>query len=338
MKQKSHILCFLFILILGTMLFGCGDGKSVNEGILQDEDKLIVFTSHKEDIYEPIIKEFEDRSGIWVQVVQGGTNELLEQIVVNGEYGCADVMFGGGVDSLSVYEDYFEPYQTSQYEKLDGRYASKNDSYTVFSKLPIVFVYNEKLVIKAGIPRSFNELLQYRWKGRVAFANPVSSGSSYTALTTMLQVLDGEMSEREVIQSFLDILDGDICENSGDVIDLVISGEKIIGITLESAALKKIKAGESIGIIYPSDGTSTVPDGCAIIKNAPHKKNAQLFVEFIVSDDAQHLLEERLDRRSVRKDIEIYAPVVEMDYDIDYAISHRADILSLWNEIAGGKR
>lgn len=336
MRNRTGKLFISFILILGLSLLGCGDKEYYPDGHLSDEDKLIVYTSHKPEIYEPIIREFEDRSGIWVQVVQGGTNEMLEQIAVNGEYGCADIMFGGGVDSLSVYEDYFEPYRTAQADRLDQKYASDKDAYTVFSKLPIVFIYNEKLVIKAGTPRSFSELLQYRWKGRVAFANPVNSGSSYTALATMLQMLDEEMTEEEIIQSFVSVLDNDICESSGDVVDLVASGEKIIGITLEQTALKQIKAGASIGIIYPQDGTSTVPDGCAIIKNAPHEDNARLFMEFIVSDDVQRLLEERLDRRSARTDIESYEPVAEMDYDIEYATTHRTDILSLWTKAVGG--
>lgn len=36
----------------------------------------MVYTSHKEEVYWPIIKEFEERTGIWVEVVSGGTNEL----------------------------------------------------------------------------------------------------------------------------------------------------------------------------------------------------------------------------------------------------------------------
>lgn len=329
MSKKRLSLALMINLILLSMLLGCKSEAAYEEDVIADENRLIVYTSHKAEIYEPIIKEFEERSGIWVQVECGGTNELLERIAVNGEYGCADVMFGGGVDSLQAYTEYFEPYRVTQYDKLDKRYASKTDSYTVFSKLPIVFIYNEKLVISAGTPRSFEELFAPRWKGHIAFANPVTSGSSYTALATMIQVL-GKEQESDITQAFLNNLSGDICEDSGDVIEQVISGKKSMGITLESTALKRIKTGADIGIVYPRDGTSTVPDGCAILKNAPHFSNAALFMEFMVSDDVQHLLEDRLFRRSVRTDIESYEPVVEMDYDIEYAMDRRSEILSPW--------
>ncbi len=305
--------------------------KTTGDDYLPENKKLIVYTSHKPEIYEPIIKEFEERSGIWVSVVTGGTNELLDDIAINGEYGCADVMFGGGVDSLVMYEDYFERYRSVQYENLDREYGSKNDAYTVFSKLPIVFIYNEKLVISAGTPRSFEELLSSRWEGHIAFASPTQSGSSYTALATMIQVLSQKYSKEEIIRAFAKNLDGDICESSGAVLDKVIAGEKLIGITLEETALKRIDEGAEIGIVYPQDGTSMVPDGCAILKNAPHRSNAELFLEFTVSDDVQRLLTEELFRRSVRVDMVDDSSIVAMDYDIEYAIKNRSSILDFWN-------
>ena len=46
----------------------------------QRRQKLIVYTSHKEEVYGPIIREFEERTGIWVEVRDGGSTELLEAI------------------------------------------------------------------------------------------------------------------------------------------------------------------------------------------------------------------------------------------------------------------
>ena len=68
-------------------------------GEVSEEKRLTVYTSHKQEVYAPIIKEFEERTGIWVEVVPGGTTELLERIREEGEKGSCDVMFGGGVES-----------------------------------------------------------------------------------------------------------------------------------------------------------------------------------------------------------------------------------------------
>lgn len=49
------------------------------------EDRLVIYTSHKESVYAPIVKEFEERTGIWVQVETGGTTALLSRLEEESE-------------------------------------------------------------------------------------------------------------------------------------------------------------------------------------------------------------------------------------------------------------
>lgn len=330
MRNRNGFKRWCAFFFIGVMLCGCASAQEKEEYKLPEEKKLVVYTSHKKEIYEPVIKEFEERSGIWVEVVYGGTNELLEQIAFEDGGSYCDVMFGGGVDSLESYSEYFAPYRSAQYEQLDGTYASATDAYTVFSKLPLVVIYNTKLVIQAGTPRSWEELLDNRWKGKVAFADPTRSGSSYTALVSMIQELAPEYDQEEVITLLSKNLLQDIANDSAQVVEDVITGRKLVGITLEETALKYIAKGEDIGMIYPEEGTTAVPDGCAIVKNAPHQGNAELFVEFMVSEDVQRLLEEQLFRRSVRTDITQKQILKEFIYDMQYAEEHREEILDCW--------
>ncbi|MCI8936354.1 MAG: extracellular solute-binding protein [Lachnospiraceae bacterium] len=318
---------------LAVGICGCAADEDMEEYRLAEEQKLTVYTSHKKEIYEPIIKEFEERSGIWVEIVPGGTNELLEKIRFEENGSGGDIMFGGGIDSLEVYSGEFEPYRPTQYDHLDHTYASETDSYTVFSKLPTVLIYNKKMVISAGAPRSWEELLSSRWKGNIAYADPVKSGSSYTSLQTMIQVLSSQYSQEQVLRNFSYNLEHDIAQGSEEAIEAVVAGEKLIGITYEEAALKRIEAGADIGVIYPEQGTTAVPDGCAIIKDAPHQENARLFMEFIVSEDVQRLLEDQLHRRSVREDVTNAEAIEEIPYDLNYSREHREEVLALWEEL-----
>ncbi len=200
----------------------------------------------------------------------------------------------------------------------------------MFSKLPVVFIYNTKLVIGPGAARSWEELLDSRWQGKIAFADPARSGSSYTALETMIQALDEHYEADEVIRLFQQNLEGSAADDSTQIVEDVIMGRKLVGITLEESAMKYIAKGEDIGMIYPKEGTSAVPDGCAIVKNAPHEENAKLFLEFIVGEDVQHLLEDQLFRRSVRKDIAGKLPMKELQYDMGRAEESRDKILETW--------
>lgn len=324
---KNRIITVLCITILPLIFFtGCMSNAVQSDDIIAEENKLVIYTSHKEEIYGPIVREFEERTGIWVDVITGGTNEMLERIKMEGDES-ADVMFGGGIDSLSVYSSCFESYRSNQADGLSDSYASESDSYTVFSKLPIVICYNTRLMHSAGKPRSWGDLLDGYWKGKIAFADPAKSGSSYTALYTLGQLtLDETGSFDKSIELFKNNLDGDILGGSGEVMDKIISGEKVLGIVLEESALKEMAKNTDIGIIYPREGITAVPDGCAIVKNAKHMENAKLFLEFTVCDDVQKLLEDRLYRRSVRTDYE-NSDIKEVIYDLNNSLQIREELI-----------
>ncbi len=335
-KIHRDIGCFMAILLISFLLASCSNtGQNENSYAPLEEQKLIVYTSHKKEVYGPIIKEFEERTGIWVQVKDGGTNELLEQIAMLSGASVCDVMFGGGVENLDAYEEYFAPYVCKDSEVLDQTFISENQCWTAFSALPIVLIYNNKLVYETVAPTGWEDLLEDRWIGKVAFADPNTSGSSYTGLATMVQVL--KEKDPECLERFAKILDGNILNGSGDVIDAVVKGTRLVGITLEETALKKIAAGADITMVYPVEGTSAVPDGSALVKNAPHEENAKLFLDFIVSQEAQQFIVDEFYRRSIRSDIKgsikQSSDIVIIDYDLEWASSNQNDLLKRWSEL-----
>ena len=107
MKHKR----ILILLILLALLTGCAPAAQDGASYAPDEsERQVLYTSHKKEVWWPIVKEFESRTGIWVEVVQGGTNELLERLQQEQDAPHADVMFGGGVESLAACRTLFEPY------------------------------------------------------------------------------------------------------------------------------------------------------------------------------------------------------------------------------------
>lgn len=326
----------LAVCCLAAAFAGC---QSKKEGVykIPEEKKLILYTSHKMDVHLPIVEEFEERTGIWVEVRAGGTAELMDAIGNHGDGEECDVMLGGGVEIYQAYADCFEPYRCSSWEQLDHTYASPDDIWTVFSRLPAVFIYNNKLVEQTEAPRSWEEFLTDRWKGQIAFADAEKSGTSYTILATMTQILNQDAET--VLPRFAAALDGNMSAGSREVVEDVSSGRRLVGITLEDNARKWIQKGADISMVYPREGTSVVPDGCAIVKGAPHMENARLFIDFMVSEDVQTLLIDQLCRRSARRDIELpdeWREIKEMPFDLEWAGVHQDEILSLWKELTEG--
>ena len=344
LSKKISAAIFITIVIIFSLILGIDipEKDSANDVYqLSEDNKLIVYTAHKPEIYEPIIQEFEDETGIWVEVHSGGTNQMLELIANENNDPYADIMFGGGVDSLDSYSSYFEPYIGINEGHLDDSYTSVSGSYTVFSSLPIVFIYNTKLINYNERPKSWASLLSGAYDGEIAYADPCTSGSSYTALMTMLQIMplnDGDMSEDELLSRFVDSIGAEVLDSSSDVVTQVIAGRKTIGITTEEVARKNISDGASIEMVYPEDGTAALPDGCAIVKGSKHLDNARAFIDFVSGRSVQSYLSQYQFRRSVRDDIGESSDINVIIYDIDKATSKRSEILDKWSRLSESYR
>lgn len=298
------------------------------------ENQLIVYTSHKEEVYLPIIREFENRTGIWVDVHAGGTAEMMQKAKEASENSQCDIMFGGGIESYEAHSDMFLRYVSSEKNLLDENYSSQEGSWTAFTELPIVFIYNKKLVSSSEVPRTWKSLFDSKWKGEIAFADLSNSGTSYTIVATMEQLL-GE-SYKTLLPKFYDQLGGEILDSSGDVIPAVSDGTYLIGITLEETAKKYIEKGYNISLIYPNDGTSAVPDGIAMLKNAPHSYNAGKFIDFVVGYDTQKYAMENFYRRPVRTDVDLsptYGSTKLIDFDVKKSAREEEDIFNLWEKL-----
>ena len=321
----------LLTLLISLLLAGCG-GQVVPEMPVPEEDRLVVYTSHKEEVYRPIIREFEERTGIWVELVTGGSNELLEQLRAEQFDPQADVMFGGGVESLESYRDLFESVQCADYDQIPATLREPEDTWTPFSALPVVLIYNTMLVDPADLT-GWEDLAKPEFYGEIAFAAPTKSASSFTAVATVLQGCGQELTE-----AIARNLAGQQLYSSGQVLTQVAGGEKLVGVTLEETALQRIAAGDNLALVYPREGTSCVPDGTAVLLGAPHRDNALKFLDFTLSRAVQEMLGSRFYRRSVRQDVTVSDTLPGMDalrlvdYDIPWASRSRSKILEMWRE------
>ena len=306
----------------------------------EEAERLVIYTSHKAEVWRPIVREFEERTGIWVTVETGGSSELLERIDQEQDAPRADVMFGGGVEGLAAYAHCFTPYTARDADKIDPRFARADGLWTPFSTLPVVLLYNNKLLSSSRVT-GWRDLLSPAFRGHIAFADPEISGSCFTSLVTMAAALGGDWQED--VRAFAENLDGRQLDSSGAVLDEVADGGAWLGVALEETALKYVSDGADVSLVYPKEGTSAVPDASALVKGAPHEDNAKKFLDFTISQDVQQLLGERFCRRPVRSDVSgddslpDLAGIRLVDYDVDWASKNREGILMTWAFYLGGE-
>lgn len=338
MKRIVVLLSVMTLVMIAAI--GCSSSSDSNSG---GGNKLSVYSPHQAEIINPIIKEFQDRTGIEVDLVTGGTGELLNRVQAEASNPLGDVFWGGGAESLEAYSSSFQPYVSSEDAHIPAQYKSPNNNWIGFSALPMVIMYNKNMISEDEVPSSWEGLLDPKLRGLIAFCDPARSGSSYTQLVTMLFAQANEEEGWNYVRQFIDNLDGKMLSGSSMVFRGVADGEFPIGVTLEEAAHRYIAGGAPVGVKYPTEGTSTVPDGMAIIKDAKNLENAQKFVDFLAGKDVQELIVKEFNRRSIRDDI---APpeglmtseeIPVVDYDFNWSAENKDVVLGKFQDIIIGR-
>jgi len=305
---------------------------------------LVVYCPHPVDFIDAIVQEFEVETGLKVEIVAAGTGELLKRIEVERAAPRGDIMWGGSRASLEQYRSLFEPYVSANESSFLPGYADKAHTYTPFTAVPTVFMYNRNLMPAGGCPGGWKELLDPKWRGKIAFADPAVSSSSFEALVNMLFAMGGGEPEKgwQYVARFVGNLGGRLLGGSSEVYGGVASGEYALGVTFEEAAAIYRRQGAPVGIVYPVEGTIVEPDGVAIIRGARNPANARLFVDFVSSKRVQAKIARDLNRRSCRADVQAASGLLDsrsihvIPGDYRWAAANKESILERFRKLIKG--
>lgn len=321
---------FAALLLAALMMFGAVSALAGGS--------LVIYSPHDADPLQAGISLFRAAyPDIKVEYIAAGTGELLQRVAAESENPLADVLWGGGADSLAAFKPYFQPYVCANDDVIADDFKDAEDLWIGESPLPMVLFYNKNLVPEDEAPKGWEDLLNPKWKGMIAYASPAKSGSAYTQLCTMILAQGGpEGGGWDFVEKFYQNLDGKVQDSSGNCHKLVASGEYAIGVTIEKSAVLYAD-NPDVAFVYPAQN-SAVPDGVAIIKNAPNLENAKLFVDFVTGFECQKDQNVNWKRRPVRSDLEPVGllPLSELDltnYDFDWAANEKETIIEKWQEI-----
>lgn len=298
---------------------------------------LVVYTPYREEIYAPILKEFQERTGIWVLVETGDSLALLERIAGEAAAPQCDLLFGGSALAHKTYTRCFEPYFSVEADRVNPVYGGDDSLSTPFSLQPLVLVYNTKIVSPREVPTGWNSLLDTRWQGRVAFADPALSASGYVALTALIQAGPGD--PWQTLDRFADNLGPGLIPGSDQIIPAVADGLFPLGVTLEGDAFRRNRGGYDLAVVYPEEGTLVMPDVSSLVKNAPHPGPAKQFIDFTISRDAQQMISVEMGCRPAREDVgpppwmKPTAEILLLPYNEGWSIGAREQILSRWQPL-----
>ncbi len=155
------------------------------------------------------------------------------------------------------------------------RDQDKDNFWQVFYLGLYLLVYNTQKVKLEDAPKSWNDVLNPKWKGQLAIGHPGYSGAIGVFGVVIKKLYGWDWFEK------LEKNKPQIGRSSDDPVTLLNAGERTIGVCVSLALPLLNKArGNPLEIVYPTDGTLAVYSPSAIPKNAPHPNAAKLFMEF----------------------------------------------------------
>ena len=290
MFSKKVGLLLAVVLLLGTVLTAC---QPVEEEITDTE--LNVLCTPQEEWCQGMKQEFEAKYGITVNYVRMSSGESLARIQAEKDNPQFDIWWGGPIDSFiaAKAEGLLEPYDSPNYVNLVDPDKSKDPDNTWVGIYmgSLGFATNTNwLAANPGTaaPTSWEDLLKPEFKGQVMVAHPSSSGTSYTAIATVLQIM-GEDAGWEYLVKYAGQI-SQFTKSGAAPAKFVGQGEAAVGIVFSHDIVNEIDNNKMpLLLTFPSEGTGYEIGGMGILKGAKHMQAAKLWFDWALTAEAQAL-------------------------------------------------
>jgi iron(III) transport system substrate-binding protein len=267
------------------------------------DEHVVLYSANDDTVNTMLADAFTKQTGIKVDIVSTGSGVLFRRIASEKDNPQADVIWGVSSSLLNQNKAYFQPYAAKDKEAVPAAYRDPDD-YWLGTNLQILTIsQNTKAIPAAEGPRSWQDLLDAKWKSKIAYTDPGNSGSSYVTATFLLSLWGADEAAWSKLGALL--ANTKVLNRSTLVFDGNGSGEYPLGISLEYAGDLWAHNGAPVEVIYPSDGTVALAEGIAIIKGGPDQQAARAFVDFVNRKDMQEMMLRATFRRPARQDIDL---------------------------------
>lgn len=323
-----------FAFALGLFIFAMS-------GCSKKQNELCIYSIIHEEETKALTDLFTEKTGIPVLFLRASTGELVNRVIAEKDDPQADVLLGGATNyhiqanKSGALESYASPFA----ENVPDFARSEDNTYTGFCVLSLGIGINkgrfEKCFPGVSFPKTWDDLLNPAFKGEIVLTNPVASSTAYLFVQNQLQRLGMEKGWDYLLNLVPNV--GQFPDSGSAPAKLLGTGEYAIGVSYLHAIAKYASDGFDLVAIAPPQSVGDV-DCISIMKNAKHLKEAQAFVDFMLSKEAQELMSSIDFTVPVNPDAvgaKGSIPVSELDlidYDISKAAAQKEEVLSKWTK------
>jgi iron(III) transport system substrate-binding protein len=310
----------MLFLIVSVFLFGAVSIACAGE-------KLMVYTSMKESLIGSLRDAFAKKyPDITFDYYSAGAGKLMAKIAAERQSGklTVDVLWHSEVpDFYKLKQDgILEKYVSPEAKNVKSPVTDPDSYFTPARLATLGIVYNTKKVTKP--PKDWKDLLDSRFKGGFAIANPAISGTAFVSVAMMVNTMGWEYFEALAKNGAI------VGQGSGQVVDDTASGDLMAALGVDFITINKIQKGAYLALMFPQK-FPVMPSPIAIMKGTPNRKAAEKFIDFLLSKEGQTILMAS-GTLSIRSDIPMPPgmPLVPADQAVKRAM--KLDYVKVMNE------
>jgi iron(III) transport system substrate-binding protein len=240
---------------------------------------------------ERLGKTFEAKfPGIVVRVERSGAERVFQRI--DQEYSSnihtVDVVNTADQAHCIIWKrnGWLAPYLPEEVvQHFDKSYYDPEGLHVTTRILISPFGYNTDLVKKEDAPKSFKDLLDPKWKGKLVKAHPAYSGTIMNATFQTARDLGWDYFVKLAAQNVMQV------QSATDTPKRIALGERAVMVDGAGyLVIRNKEAGQPVDIIYPEEGTPLATSPSAVFKDAPNPNAARLFQSWMHSREGQQVL------------------------------------------------
>jgi iron(III) transport system substrate-binding protein len=269
---------------------GCGGGDGGG-----DSGKLTVYSGREEELVAPLLEQFEQESGVELEVRYGDSAELAATIAEEGDNSPADVFFAQDPGSLGALEEegLLAELPDEILDRVPERFRDPDGRWTGTSGRVRVLAYNTEELSEAEVPDSVFDLTDPKWKGKIGFP---PTNASFQAFVTAMRLSAGEERTREWLEGFA-ANDPKTYEKNTPVVEAVAAAEIELGLVnhyyLYLVKEEQPDAPVANHFLEAGDpGALVSVAGAAILDSTDDEELARDFVEYLLSEEGQRFYAE----------------------------------------------
>ncbi|MBA2666440.1 MAG: ABC transporter substrate-binding protein [Trueperaceae bacterium] len=303
------------------------------------QGELLVYSILQEQDAEVLTRLFREQTGIDVQTIRASGGEMVARVMAERGAPRADVVLGGAsnLHITMANEGVLAPYVSPASDYLEGATRDPEGYWTGFYLTALGIGINEERFRQQygdrELPVTWEDLLDPAFAGEIVMTDPIASSTAYLFLQTQLQRLGWDAGWEYLEQ--LAPLVGQFPTSGSAPPRMVGTGEYTLGVAFVHSLSGTIDQGFPVSLVVPP-GTGGEAGSVSIIAGGPNPENAQRFVDFMMSVEAQQVFTDQSFTTPLHPDVNLPSAAIPrasidmIDFDAALAGEQREETLRRW--------